>query len=304
MEAMKTLPRSLHIGVIRGGASPEYETSLKVGAHLLENLSDSHKPYDIFLAQDGTWHINGVARTPERILKHVDVVFNSVYGPYGESGQLQNLLSSHGVKYVGSPKWESSLAASKIAAKERLKKFGVKTPVYVVVRRTDSLAEKAKEIWSSIPHPLMVKPANVGSKKDFYKVDSFPKLLDSLEKCLATYDTVLAEEFIAGKDVSVLVTQDFRGQLYYAFPPTGLLSRAETSEVEDLAKGIHYVLNLRDYSASDFVVSPKRGIYFLAVSTTPKIGKESRLHQSIESVGVKVKDFLHHLVDLALNRKG
>ena len=57
---MITLPSSLRIGVIRGGVSPEYESSLKSGANVLKDLSETHKLLDIFISQDGIWHMQGM----------------------------------------------------------------------------------------------------------------------------------------------------------------------------------------------------------------------------------------------------
>lgn len=300
---MKTVPNSLHIGIIRGGTSPEYDSSIKTGAHILESFSESHKPIDILISKDGTWHMNGVERKPERIFKHVDVVWNALHGRYGEDGQIQELLKHHGVKFTGSDRFSSAVTMNKVLAKDHLKNYGIKTPVHVVVRREDSLEEKAREVWNSIPHPLVVKPANSGGNIGFHKVDSFLELLNALENILEKYDTALVEEFISGREVTCLVTEDFRGHPVYAFPPSTVLTRKEKEEVEETAKKVHQILKLSNYSSSDFIVSPRRGVYFLEVNTSPKFHKGSYAHKVIESVGSSVKDFLHHVVKLAMNKK-
>lgn len=300
---MQTLPKSLHIGVLRGGTSPEYDVSLQTGANVLENISLTHKPIDILISKDGKWHINGVERSPERVLKNVDVVWNALHGAYGEDGKVQEFLNHHGVHFTGSDKYSSAISMNKILAKEHLKVLGIKTPVYIAVRRSDSLAEKAREVWNSIPHPLVVKPANSGSNIGFHKVDSFSELLSALENVLADYDTAVVEEFISGKEASCLVTENFRGQAMYAFPPSTVLSRKEKEEVEEIAKKVHQILKLSNYSSSDFVVAPKRGVYFLEVNTSPKFYKGSLAHRAVESVGSTMKDFLHHVIGLTLNKK-
>lgn len=300
---MQTLPKSLHIGVLRGGTSPEYDVSLQTGANVLENISLTHKPIDILISKDGKWHINGVERAPERIFKHVDVIWNALHGEYGEDGKVQEVLKHHGVHFTGSDRYSSAISMNKILAKEHLKALGIKTPVYLAVRRTDSLSEKAREVWNSIPHPLAVKPANSGSTIGFSKVDSFSELLSALENVLAKYDTALVEEYISGKDVSCLVTENFRGQDVYAFPPSSVLSRKEKEEVEEISKKVHQILKLSNYSSSDFVVAPRRGVYFLEVNTSPKFYKNSLAHKAIESVGATMKDFYHHVLNLTLGRK-
>src|SRR5690242_7505381 len=84
---MDSLPRSLRIGVIRGGPSTEYKESLLTGEYVLSHLRETHKPFDIFISKDGTWHMQGVPRTPDRVLKHTDVVWNALHGEYGEDGK-------------------------------------------------------------------------------------------------------------------------------------------------------------------------------------------------------------------------
>ncbi len=297
---MQTLPKSLHIGVIRGGISSEYEDSLQSGAHILQVLSETHKPIDILISKDGTWHINGIERPADRIFKHVDVVWNALHGELGEDGVLQEILNHHGIPYTGSDRLSSALSSNKIYAKDLAKKSGIKTPVYMVVRKGESVVEKAKEIWGGIPHPLIVKPANVHVKKESQRVDSFTELCESLEKVLKKYDIALVEECITGKSAECLVTEDFRGQKIYAFPPDGKLTKKEKNDIEEAAKKIHKVLKLHNYSNSSFIVSPRRGVYFISVNPSPYFGKSSHAHKVIESVGSNVKDFFHHILSLTL----
>ncbi len=68
MSTISILPSSLHIGVIRGGKSPEYDLSLKNGALAINHLSETHKPIDIYISRDGKWHMQGIEKSPERIL--------------------------------------------------------------------------------------------------------------------------------------------------------------------------------------------------------------------------------------------
>ncbi|MEQ1500462.1 MAG: ATP-grasp domain-containing protein [Parcubacteria group bacterium] len=297
---MNSLPSLLHIGVIRGGPSSDYDISLKTGAHILRNLSETHKPIDIFISRDGKWHLNGLERTPERIFKHVDVVFNAMHGTFGEDGKVQDILNHHGVKYVGSDKYPSAIAMNRWKAKEVLSLAGVKTPIFKIVRNTDSVFDKAKEIWNSMIHPLAVKPARGGSALGFAVVEKFDDLAHSIEDLLKNHDVVLVEEFIPGISVSCLVTDNFRGQDVYAFPPSTQLLVEETKNVEDIAKRVHSLLDLSHYSQSDLIVAPKRGVYFLEVNTHPKFTEKSLATKALEPVGVTPKDFLHHLIGLAM----
>lgn len=311
---MQTLSPSLRIGVLRGGPADEYEDSLKSGANVLKYLSQTHRPIDIFVTKDNKWHMNGMEKSPERILRHIDVIWNGLYGRFDNSEQIREILNHAGTPCTGSDRLESAMAMNKWIAKEQAILSGIKTPVSVLVRRTDSLFEKAKEIFNSIPHPLLVKSATNGSSGVSYKVQSFSELLTALEDVLIISNSALVEEYIPGKLASCGIIDDFRGQKTYTLPPAqivsadvincpGLFSEKEKKEIERVAQLIHNKLGLRHYSNSDFVVSPKRGVYLLEVNTIPKLHEKSFLPKSLEAVGIEIKEFLYHLLNLAINRK-
>src|ERR1700733_8325207 len=168
---MDTLPKSLRIGVVRGGPSFEYDVSLRSGGNVLKILSETHQPIDIFISRDGTWHVGGLPRSPEKILKNMDVVFNALHGTYGEDGQIQEIFDTYSVPFTGSDTFASRIAIHKQVTKERARAAGIKTPVSFVVTQEDSIAEKAKEIFGSIPGPLVVKPTCSGSSFGLYKTN-------------------------------------------------------------------------------------------------------------------------------------
>ena len=296
---MSTLSPSLRIGVLRGGQSPEYDTSLQSGANILRHLSETHKPLDIFISREGKWHMHGLERVPERILKNVDVVFNALHH---NNGEVQEILNRHNLPHTGSNKYSQSFSMNKWFAKEQAVLLKIKTPVSVLVRKNDSVHEKAKDIFNRIPHPLIIKSTIGKQSSEFYKADSFGGLLESLENILSKCDSVIVEEYISGKKVSCLVLNNFRGQNTYSFPPTETLRKEEKQILENYAKKMHEIFSLKDYSSSDFVVSPRRGVYFLEVNSSPELSNQSLATKSLESVGLSMKDFLHHVISLAFNK--
>jgi D-alanine-D-alanine ligase len=299
---MDSLPKSLRIGVIRGGPSTEYKESLLTGEYVLSHLRETHKPFDIFISKDGTWHLQGLERTPDRVLKHTDVVWNALHGEYGEDGKIQEILNHHGVPFTGSDRYASAIAMNKVMTKERAHAMGIKTPVFDIVRRGDNLVEKAKALFNSIPHPLMVKPTCGGSSLGVYIARTYKELLGALETILEIHGSAIVEEYIDGKSVSCLVTENLRGQDVYAFPVSFKVGKNDSNEILEISKLVHDELGLRHFSKSDFIVSPRRGIYFLEVNTQPKLGRDSIVHQSLEAVGIKAKDFIDHILGLAIKK--
>lgn len=324
---MQTLPTSLKIGVMRGGPSKEYDVSLSSGANVLEVLSETYRPIDIFISKDGAWHMHGLEKTPAQILKNVDVVWNALHGTWGEDGKVQEILNHYGVKFTGSEKYPSAIAMNKWLTKEHLKPLGIKTPTYTLVRQTDNLKERAKEIFNTIPHPLIIKPVGGGSSFGITIAKNYLELYTGLYDILSGESDALVEEYISGREATAGVIDGFREKELYNLPVVeikhdntffdfdskysgkseeicpGNFSTKEKKEIEELAGLVHKHLGLRHYSRSDFIVSPKRGIYFLEVNTLPGMTKESLVPLALKSVGSSVKDFVHHVLRLAMNNK-
>ncbi len=256
---MQTLPRTLRIGVIRGGPSSEYDVSLQTGKSVLKHLSETHRPVDIYISRDGKWHIKGIERSPERILGHVDVVFNALHGKYGEDGVVQDILNRHGAKYTGSDRYPSAIAMNKWLTKEKAKSFGIKTPIASLIKNDDDIKTKTREILTSIPYPIIVKPASGRSSVGLHIANTPQELLESISYILGTGESAIVEEFIKGKEASCGVINNFRNKEIYSLPPVeifssekreicpGNFSEVEKKEIARIAELIHKNLELDHY---------------------------------------------------------
>ncbi len=315
------------IGVLRGGPSSEYDISLQTGKSVLDNLSEeSYIPIDITVHQDGRWHVEGIEQRPEQVFSKIDLLFNALHGHYGEDGKLQRLLEIHGVPYTGSGSLASALGMHKHLTKDIFKKQGIKTPLYTLVREGEDISVRARDIWRTFPHPAIVKPASAGSSLGIGVTDSYDMLVDALIDARTYSDIVIVEEYIDGREATAGVIEDFRGQRTYALPPAeiilpadklffdydtkyvhichdicpGRFSQSEKRELQEIAVKVHDVLSLRQYSRSDFIISPTRGVYLLEVNTLPSLTKESLMTKSLQSVGISLPQFLDHVINLTV----
>ena len=315
------------VGVLRGGPSSEYDVSLKTGAAVLGSLNpERYEPRDLFVDKAGQWHLYGVGVTPERALRDVDVVFNAMHGEYGEDGQVQTILESFAVPYTGSRPGASALTFNKHLTRQAAHKLGVVVAHALVVDRGDTEA-LAHKIFRTFPHPAMVKPVVGGSSVGTTLADSFGALKDGLDKAFAIAPQALVEEFIKGREATVGVISNFRGEKNYALMPVeivppkgsrfydydakyiadtrlvcpGNFTQEEKRHLATLARLIHEGLGLAHYSRSDFIVG-RRGIYFLEVNTLPGLTDHSNIPQALRAVGAKFPDFLDHIIALALQK--
>jgi D-alanine-D-alanine ligase len=177
--------------------------------------------------------------------------------------------------------------------------------------------------------PAIIKPLNSGSSIDIHTVFTAADITKALTSLFETYDSVLIEEFISGKEATVGVVEGFRNESLYSLLPTeirkpakayifdsamkygdavelmtpGVFHKDEIAELQRIAREAHKELGLRHYSCSDFIVHPKRGIYLLETNSLPGLTEQSLLPHGLEAVGSSLKEFLEHVVTLALSEK-
>lgn len=319
----------VRVGVVRGGPSNEYEVSLMTGGEVLKHLpEEKYHAKDIFIDLEGIWHVQGKAVEPVNVLRQVDVVFNALHGSYGEDGQIQRLMDSLGVRYTGSNALGSAFAMNKIRAKEIAKSAGLKTAGHVELAVSNTHGGDLIKAFRTFAPPLVVKPALSGSSVGVSLPRTFEEFEGAVRGAFEISPKVLVEEYIQGKEATVGVLEHFRTEPLYAMLPIeivpkggssffdynakykgnseercpGNFSKEETAELSRLAKTIHEALGLRHYSRSDFIIHPKRGIYFLETNTLPGLTSESLVPKALKAVGCDFPDFLDHLVGLAMRR--
>lgn len=296
------------VGVLRGGPSREYDISLKSGAAVLEHLdTDKYQPRDIFVDRSGAWHVHGVAVEPEKALKGIDVAFNAMHGEYGEDGRLQRELDRFGVPYTGSDAFASALSYNKHHTKDAIQKAGLKVPYSTVIdlesAQDGEIEALAQKLFRSFPQPSVVKPTTGGSSHAVAIATSYHGLEHALRQAAAHSPKILVEEYISGKDASVGVIENFRGEEVYALIPTpNTFTYEEKGRLAELARAAHQALGLSHYSDSDFVVS-KRGIYYLETNALPKLHKESKLAGALAYVGASLTHFIDHVIELAHGKR-
>lgn len=316
------------VGVLRGGPSREHEVSLLSGAAILENLSsDRYAAHDIYIDRQGVWHDRGRPMSPERILRQIDVAIIGLHGEYGEDGEVQKLLERFGIQYAGADSFGSYLAMHKVMAKTHAQEAGLLTPKFNYVEKSEDSEKKVSEVIRTFHQPVIVKPVGWGSSVGVSIVGGYAPVLAAVKKLFEDGASgVLIEEYIRGREATVGVVEDLRGEALYSLPTVeiippvedffsydakysgvtkeicpGNFSRVTREELQRLAKVVHRALGLRHYSRSDFIVAPD-GIYYLETNTLPGLTSQSLMPKSLAAVGITLRDFLSHLVNLALSR--
>ncbi|MFM2374084.1 MAG: hypothetical protein RLZZ234_79 [Candidatus Parcubacteria bacterium] len=325
--------RTTRVAVLRGGPSEEFEVSLRSGEHVLRSLDAAkYHPIDIVITKQGEWLLHGRTRDPHEALMGVDVVLSALHGAYGEDGTVQRILERSGVPYTGTDAYHSAIAFHKAITKDHLRHHGVKMARHMVVghsalHHTMGMAASITELIKASAY--IVKPVASGSSMGVRRAMNVHELAHALSESFKTYEQVLVEELIVGREATVGVIEGFRNAPLYALPVVEIVtdpgaffdyetkyhstnpnvekcpsdfSLTEKRELERLAKLAHTTLGLRHYSRSDFIVA-KDGIYFLEVNTLPGLTEQSLVPKALNAVGASMSDFVDHLLTQTIHER-
>lgn len=322
------------VAILRGGTSSEYDVSMQTGAGVLKALIDTPTvTKDIIISKNGEWLFNGFVKSPEQLLTDIDVVFIALHGSYGEDGTVQRILERLSLPYTGSGSYASAIAMNKVLTKEHIKQHtnSILMAPHIKLTRdgVSNLVQTVASITALFGPEYVIKPISGGSSIGTVMCDQ-ASLYRTLGTALENYEEVIVEKRIYGKEATVGILEDFRDQKFYQLPAIeivpppraaffsddvkytgetdeicpGRFSPEEKEILLSVAKEVHTILGLKQYSRSDFMVAndqpgQKGGVYFLEVNTLPGLTSQSLFPKSMEAVGSSYKELVLHLLNTA-----
>lgn len=202
---------------------------------------------------------------------------------------------------------------------------GVKTPAYVLIEKTEDISA----VVSLLSFPVFIKPAKAGDSlgiDDQSLVHTQEELLAKVNALLENYDQLLAEEYIDGREFTVLVAANADGKTVTAFKPIEYIFpegfhfktySLKTSElhpdanipcndpvIDNLlrqsAKKIFTAFNGVGYGRLDFRMNEKGELYFLEINFTCSVfysdGYEGSADYILQQDGIGQAGFLQHMI--------
>ena len=305
----------LHVAVLMGGWSSERDVSLTSGngvADALESLG--HKVTRIDMGRDVA--VKLAAAKP-------DVVFNALHGTPGEDGTVQGMMDLMGLTYTHSGLTTSVIAIDKELTKQQLVPHGIRMPEGTIVS-SESLYEA-----DPIARPYVLKPVNEGSSVGVAIVKERDNYGTPIHRDAhgpwQTFETLLAEPFIRGRELTVAVLGD-RALCVTELVPTsgfydydakytdGLTTHICPADVPaDIAEACmtmaldaHRLLGCKGTSRSDFRWDDEKGeagLYLLEVNTQPGMTPLSLVPEQARQVGMSYADLVQAIIDEALAEK-
>lgn len=303
----------INLMILKGGMSLEREISLKSFENVIKNIdSQRYNILDIDVKDIYTL-INNIKEFKPHI------VLNLMHGGIGEDGTIQALLSSIGVKYVGSKALSSGICMDKNLSKTILKANNIPIIDYVYIKKDENPYLYKNEIDELI-YPVIVKPNKGGSSIGIKVGKNIDEVFNIIEDIKALNDDILIEKFINGKEAICSLIQNKDGirimsildinpksdifdysakydedtNIYFSKLPKFLQTM-----IEEVAKKTFNVLNCEGYANIDFIIKDD-DIYVLEVNTIPGLTNKSLLPKAINLSKDTLKDFLNEIIDFAI----
>ena len=297
--------KNIPVAVLMGGPGSERKVSLKSGEGVVDALRSIGAivtPVDVagadFIVPAGT-----------------RVAFNVVHGTFGEDGQIQRILETHGIPYTGEGVRGSELAIDKIASKKRFVERDVPTAKSEIIR------DGARP---TLPMPLVIKAPKEGSSVGVFIVKTQAELEDALAQGWKFGSELLVEEFIAGRELTVGIVGDLALPVieirpkkdFYNFDnkypflnPNAAgadhfcpapLDATTTKLVQDTALAAHHALDLEVYSRVDILLTDANVPFVREVNTIPGMTPVSLLPEAASAMGLSYAELCRRIIELSL----
>ena len=297
--------------VVLGGTSGERAVSLESGRACIKALK--RKGYKVKTFDPKFKNFNLINK------KNIDVIFNALHGRDGEDGVAQSYFEYLKIPYTHSGVISSYNAMNKISSKEIFIKSGIKTPKFLSLKRTEFNNEFSLK---KMNFPIVAKPINEGSSLGVEICKSKKKLFKSVKRLLRKYDEIILEEYIGGQEIQAAVINgkpigaieliprrnfyDYEAKYSKEAKTKHImparLSKKKYTEVLNIAKNAHRILNCRGVTRSDFKFLNNK-FYLLEINTQPGMTSLSLVPEIANYIGLNFENLVEKiLLDASINR--
>lgn len=271
-------------------------------------------------------------------LKDLDVIFPVLHGLYGEDGTIQGLFELIKVPYVGCKVLASSVGMDKVYSKIIFEKAGLNQTKYIYLRNCGDkyiyidenfneknldLEEICKIASNQLKYPMFVKPSNSGSSVGITKVDKMQNLKDAIMEAAKFDKKIIIEEGIKGREVecAVLGNEEVKAScvgevlsadVFYSYDAKYKNQDSRTVIPADIDPAIEKEIQksaIKAFKAIDgkgvsrvdfFIENVTNKIYINEINTLPGFTDISMYPKLFEASGIKYKDLLDEIINLAL----
>tara|TARA_Y100000996_G_scaffold45160_1_gene31182 strand:- start:181 stop:1086 length:906 start_codon:yes stop_codon:yes gene_type:complete len=293
------------IAVLMGGPGEEKDVSLKSGEAIKKALN--HNGYDVT-----SIILDAKLEKLVKELLSVDLVFLGLHGNIGENGTIQGFLDALGIIYTGSGPLSSAICMDKNISKIIAKNNGIMTPKW---KLCDTVIDDAK-----MNYPVIVKPNGQGSTVGLRIAHNESELKPALEYAFNYDNSVLVEEYIQGRELTVMLI-DGKAQPVCEIIPShefydyeckytaGMSKYICPAEIDDnisnyvkkISENLFDLLKCENYSRADFRMDDQNKFWFLEMNTLPGMTDTSLAPMSALAAGISFNELIDKIVMHAWN---
>ncbi|HEU4324951.1 MAG TPA: D-alanine--D-alanine ligase family protein [Roseiflexaceae bacterium] len=265
---------------------------------------------------------------PQGSLPPIDVLFPVLHGPRGEDGTVQGLFELADVPYVGCGVLASAVGMDKAMMKCSFADAELPQVPWLLVRRFDWQRGPdmvIEAIEATLPYPVFVKPANMGSSVGISKASDRFELEQAMDEA-AQYDRrIVVEKGLDAREieVSVLGNEDARASVPGEIIPSNewydyeakylggesqILIPADLNEdqialVRHMAVRAFRAIDGAGLARVDFLLERETGQFYVnEINTMPGFTPVSMYAKMWEASGLSYSALLDRLIELALER--
>ncbi|MBL0121424.1 MAG: D-alanine--D-alanine ligase [Betaproteobacteria bacterium] len=294
------------VAVLMGGPSAEREISLLSGngvlAALREKGVDAY-PFDPV--------VNSLFDLPR---ERFERAFVALHGRFGEDGTMQGVLETLKIPYTGSGVMGSALSVDKWRTKLVWQGAGIPTPKYKMLAPDSDWVN----VLDELKLPLIVKPAREGSSIGVTKVMSANELPAAFQLAYKLDPLVIAEEFIAGQELTASVVgndvlplirieapegkYDYQNKYFTDVVkyhcPSGIRADLE-DEIRAVTLKAFRVLGCDGWGRADLMLAPDGRYSFLEMNTSPGMTSHSLVPVAARAAGMSYPDLCVRILQAA-----
>jgi D-alanine-D-alanine ligase len=294
------------VAVLLGGKSSEREISLLSGNAVLQALKS--RGVDAYAFDPAMHPLADLQR--ERFAR----VFIALHGRFGEDGTVQGALETMNIPYTGSGVMASALSLDKWRTKLIWQACGIPTPRYLLLDKTSDWDRVAQILGV----PLIVKPAHEGSTIGLTKVMTVADLPAAYALAAGYDSSVLAEEFIAGRELTAAVLGDIALPLvriealggnydyqnkYFTDStkyhcPSGIRADIENT-IRETTLHAFKVLGCNGWGRADMMLHDDGRFYLLEMNTVPGMTGHSLVPMAAKQAGIDFPELVWRILALA-----
>ena len=337
----------MKVFLLYGGKSAEHDISVISAYHILQEIYyEYYQVVPVYITPEGEWRKGTIIEKKEdvptlsglrEISKEVfdfqelkeenSVAFPVLHGPNGEDGTVQGLFEVLGVPYVGAGVLASAAGMDKIVSKVLFNDAGIPIVPYETVTPNDwetRPEEVVERVVESLPYPMYVKPANLGSSVGISEVNEVEGLKTAINLAFEYDQRVLIEQGIAGieAEVAVLGNEDIhtsvvgalvKEQQFYDYDSKYLdddvalqipaeLPQETLNKMREYATNAFIAIDGSGLARVDFFVTEDQDIYINEINTFPGFTPISMYPKLWEETGLAYGDVIEELLQLAIQR--